>query len=83
MYKNKSDFFNNELVINVKKEQEARKSKLHIFCLVDNSEKIVEQLKNVVKELNIDKNRIIYFNTKSKVQIFDISYYVVKNMLYF
>ena len=64
----------NQTLVNLKKEHETRKSKLHIFCFVDNSLKIVEQLKNVVKELNVDKNKIIYLHivlTSNSVDDYD------------
>ena len=71
---NKGLINNSEVLNNLKKEHETRKSKLHIFCLIDNSEKIVEQLKNVVKDLNVDKNKIIYLHivlTSNSVEDYD------------
>lgn len=54
---NQSEVFNNLI-----KEQTERKSKMHIFCLIDRSDKVVEQLKDVVKKINIDKNKQIYLH---------------------
>lgn len=58
----KDGFKTNETLVSLKQELETRKSKLHIFCLVDNSEKIVEQVKNVVKELNLEKDKKIFLH---------------------
>lgn len=57
-----NNLFNNDTIMNLKNEHEVRKSKLHVFCFVDNSLKIVEQIKNFVKNMNIDKNKIIYLH---------------------
>lgn len=66
--------FNNQVLINVKNELETRKSKLHVFCLIDNSEKIVEQLKGVIKSINPDKNKKIFLHivlTSGNVEDYD------------
>lgn len=53
---------NNHVLLGMKQDLETRKSKFHIFCLVDNSETIVEQLKIVLKELNLNKDKKIYLH---------------------
>lgn len=58
----KNTVLNNPVYVDMKQELEKRKSKFHLFCLVDNSEKIVEQLKSVLKDINPLKDKKIYLH---------------------
>ena len=55
-------FFNNQVLMNLKTENDTRKSNLHMFCLVDTSLKIVEHLKDTVKYLNPNKDKKIFLH---------------------
>lgn len=52
----------NEVYLNLKNEFNTRKTKLHVFLFVDNSFKIVEQVKTLLKDINIDKNKKLYIH---------------------
>jgi len=49
---NNGKLLTNETILNIKSNLEEKKSKLHMFCLVDTSPKIVENLKYVLKIIN-------------------------------
>lgn len=53
-------FLTKDGVINLKNTLDERNSKLHIFCLVDKSIKIVENLQALLKFINPDNKRKIY-----------------------
>ena len=61
-------------LINLKKQLDKGVGKLHIFCLIDNSEEIVDNLKYVLKYLNPDKDKKIYYHlvlTSNNVEDYD------------
>ena len=53
---------NNQTILNLKSTLEERKSKLHLFCLVDKSPKIVDQLKSILKIINPNLEKKIYLH---------------------
>lgn len=55
-------FLNSPVLKSLKDDINSRKTKLHLFCLIDNSEKIVDQLKIFVKEINPNKDKKIYLH---------------------
>ena len=80
---NKGTVINNPVLININSELETRKSKFHIFCLIDNNEKIVEQLKGVIKSINPDKNKKIYLHivlTSGNVEDYDEILKILSNI---
>lgn len=52
----------NNTLLDLSNKLNERKSKLHIFCLVDTSEKIVDNLKELLKTINKEKNKKIYYH---------------------
>ncbi len=53
---------NNQVLQKVKTDLDARKSTLHMFCLVDTSMKIVEHLKETLKYLNFNQDKKIFLH---------------------
>jgi len=58
----KGNITNNQVFLGMKQQLNDRKCKLHMFCLVDNSEKIVDQLKVALKNINDKKDKDIYLH---------------------
>lgn len=52
----------NTTILNIKKDLEERKSKLHVFCFVDTSFKIVENLENFINFINKEKDKKIFLH---------------------
>ena len=52
----------NETYLDIQKELNERKSKLHLFCFVDTSIKIVENLKDFLKNINKEKDKKIFLH---------------------
>ncbi len=52
----------NPILVTLKQDLEAKKSNLHIFCLVDTSLKIAEHLKETLKFLNPDRNKKVFLH---------------------
>lgn len=59
---NNNTLLSNKQYLDMKNELLKRKSKLHLFCFLDDSERIVEQLKLVLKDLNPEKSLKIYLH---------------------
>ena len=59
---NNESLLKNETILDVKSKLEERKSKLHLFCLVDKSPKIVENLKYILKIINPQKDKKIFLH---------------------
>ncbi|MBQ8473100.1 MAG: hypothetical protein IJ501_06320 [Bacilli bacterium] len=55
-------YFNNPTLIKLKQDFELKKGNLHIFCLVDTSLKIVNHLKETLKNLNPNKDKKVYLH---------------------
>ena len=57
-----NNIFNNPNYLNMKKVQEERKSKLHLFVFVDKSTMIVDNLKNFLKTINKERDKKIFLH---------------------
>ena len=55
-------YFNNQILNKLKQDLELKKGNLHIFCLVDTSLKIVNHLKETLKNLNPNKDKKVYLH---------------------
>ncbi len=59
---NDNKFLSNDVIKKLKENMVALKSKVHIFCLLDGSIKLVEQLKAFVKNINHDELFQVYLH---------------------
>lgn len=53
---------NNETFLDIQKEFNERKSKLHLFCFVDTSLQIVDNLKDFLKNINKEKDKKVFLH---------------------
>lgn len=56
------NLLNNNTILDIKKEMEERKSKLHIFCFVDNKENIIDNLEYFFKIVNRERDKKIFLH---------------------
>lgn len=56
------NFAKNKVYVNLENELRTRKSKLHVFCFIDNSMRIFENLRTFIKIINKEHDKKIFFH---------------------